>query len=47
MRYVYHLIVLYLTIHLTIALRRERRFWKGAAIVLVLVLFGLRLFLIR
>ena len=47
MRYFYHLIVLYLTIHLTLALLRERKFWKGAAIAIVLILFGLRLFLIR
>lgn len=47
MKSIYLLIVLYVTIHLVWALFRERSFWKQASIVLVLVLFGLRLFLIQ
>lgn len=47
MKYLYLLIVLYVTIHLVWALFRERNFWKQASIVLVLVLFGLRLLLIQ
>jgi hypothetical protein len=47
MRILYHLIVLYMTILLVCYLFREKNFWKQAGLVLVLVLFLLRLFLIE
>jgi hypothetical protein len=47
MRIIYHFIVLYLTGQLVWYLFREKKFWKQASIVLVLVLFLLRLFLIE
>lgn len=47
MRILYHLIVLYMTILLVWYLFREKNFWKQAGLVLVLVLFLLRLFLIE
>ena len=47
MRILYHLIVLYTTIQLVWYLFREKNFWKQASLVLVLVLFLLRLFLIE
>ena len=47
MRYVYHLIVLYLTAHFLWYLVREKKFWKQAGIVLVLIMFLLRLFLVQ
>ncbi len=47
MRILYHLIVLYMTIQLVWYLFREKNFWKQAGLVLVLVLFLLRLFLIE
>jgi hypothetical protein len=47
MRYVYHLIVIYLTGHLLWLLFREKKFGRLAAVALVLVLFILRLFLIE
>ena len=47
MRYIYHLIVLYLTGHLIWFLVREKKFWKQAGIAMVLIMFLLRLFLIE
>jgi hypothetical protein len=47
MRYIYHLIVLYLTLHATWYLVHERAFWKQAGAALVLVLLLLRLFLVK
>jgi len=47
MRTLYHLIVLYLTIHFVWRLIREKSFWKQAGIVLVLIMFLLRLFLVE
>lgn len=47
MKLVYHLIVLYLTVNFIWYLFRERKFWSQAGAVLVLILFILRLFLIK
>ena len=47
MRYIYQAIVLYLTVQLAWSIVREKSFWKQAGAVLVLVLFVLRLFLIK
>jgi len=47
MRILYHLIVFYITIHLVWGLFREKKFWKQASLVLVLILFLLRLLLIE
>ena len=47
MRILYHLIVLYLTIHFLWLLVREKKFWRQAGIVLVLIMFLLRLFLVE
>jgi len=47
MRTIYHLLVLYLTAHFIWYLFREKKFWKQAAVVLVLIMFLLRLFLIE
>jgi RsiW-degrading membrane proteinase PrsW (M82 family) len=44
---VYHLIVLYLAIQLTVLLFRERKAGRQAGIAMVLVLFLLRLLLIQ
>jgi hypothetical protein len=47
MKLAYHLIVLYLTLNLVRYLFREKKFWSQAGAVLVLILFILRLFLIK
>ena len=47
MRIVYHLIVLYLTVHFLWYLAREKKVWKQVGIVLVLIMFLLRLFLVE
>jgi hypothetical protein len=47
MKLAYHLIILYLTLNLVWYLFRERKFWSQASAVLVLILFILRLFLIK
>lgn len=44
---IYHLIVLYLTIHFIWYLLRERKFWNQVSAGIVLILFLLRLFLIK
>jgi hypothetical protein len=46
-RLFYHLIVLYLSLHLVWYMVRQRKFWSQASAVLVLVLFLLRLFWIK
>jgi hypothetical protein len=47
MRYIYHLIVLYLMLQTAWYLVHERTFWKQAGAALVLVLLLLRLFLVK
>jgi hypothetical protein len=46
-RFIYHLIVLYLSLHLFWYLVRQRKIGNQAAAALVLTLFLLRLFLIK
>jgi hypothetical protein len=46
MRIFYQILVLYLSVHGTLLLFREKNIWKQVGIVLVLSLFLLRLFLI-
>ncbi|HUU39082.1 MAG TPA: hypothetical protein VMW46_12875 [Candidatus Desulfaltia sp.] len=46
-RLFYHLIVLYLSLHLLWYLVRRKKIWSQAAAALVLTLFLLRLFLIK
>lgn len=47
MTIVYHLIVAYLTVNFIIYLFREKKFWAQVSTVLVLIMFLLRLFLIK
>jgi hypothetical protein len=47
MRFVYYLIVLYLTAHFIFYLFREKNFWKRVSVALILILFILRLFLVK
>jgi hypothetical protein len=47
MRIIYQLFVAYLTAHVLWCLFREKRFWRQAGIVLVLVMFLLRMFLVE
>jgi hypothetical protein len=47
MQIAYHLIVLYLVGHLIWYLFREKKFWNQVCAVLVLIMFLLRLFLIK
>ncbi|MGD8539276.1 MAG: hypothetical protein PVI66_11225 [Candidatus Aminicenantes bacterium] len=44
---VYHLIVLFLTINLIWYLFREKQFWAQVSTAIVLIMFLLRLFLIK
>ncbi len=44
---VYRLIVLYFAVHLVVYVIRERKFWNQAGAVIVLVLFVLRVLLIK
>lgn len=44
---IYHLIVIYLTLHLIWHLFREKKFWIQASTAIVLVMFLLRVFLIK
>jgi hypothetical protein len=44
---VYHIIVLYLTIHIIWFIIREKKFWDQLSGMIVLVMFLLRLFLIK
>lgn len=47
MKILYHLIVLFLTIHLVCYLFREKNFWAQISTAIIIVLFLLRLFLIK
>lgn len=47
MTLLYYLIVLYLTIHFVWYLFREKRFWFQVSTALVVIIFILRLFLIK
>ena len=47
MRFIYQLIVLYLTAHFLWYLVREKKAWAQASTVMVLALFLLRLFWIK
>jgi len=47
MGFVYRLIVLFFAIHILLYLFREKKFWNQAGAVIVLVLFTLRLLLIK
>jgi hypothetical protein len=47
MRLIYHLMVLYLTAHLLWYLFREKKFWMRISTALVLVMFLLRLLLVK
>lgn len=44
---IYHMIVFYLTIHLVWFIIREKKLWDRLSGVMVLVVFLLRLFLIK
>jgi len=44
---IYHIIVLYLTIHLVWFIVREKKFWDQLSGMIVLIIFLLRLFLIK
>jgi hypothetical protein len=44
---IYHLIVLFLTINLIWYLFREKQFWAQVSTAVVLIMFLLRLFLIK
>lgn len=47
MKIIYHLIVLFLTIHLIWYLFHEKQFWAQVSTAIVLIMFLLRLFLIK
>lgn len=47
MQIIYHLIVIYLTLHLIWYLFREKKFWIQVSTAIVLVMFLLRVFLIK
>ncbi len=44
---IYHLIVLFLTVNLIWYLFREKHFWAQVSTAIVLIMFLLRLFLIK
>ncbi len=44
---IYHLIVLFLTLNLIWYLFREKQFWAQVSTAIVLIMFLLRLFLIK
>ena len=44
---IYRIIVLYLTIHLVWFIVREKKFWDQLSGMIVLIIFLLRLFLIK
>ena len=44
---IYHIIVFYLTIHLIWFIIREKKFWSQLGGVIVLIMFLLRLLLIK
>lgn len=47
MKIIYQIIVFYLILNLTWHLFREKKFWSQLSVAIVLVLFILRLFLIK
>lgn len=47
MQFIYHLIVFYLTLNLIWYLFREKKFWNQVSTAIVLIIFLLRLFLIK
>ncbi len=47
MNILYRLIVLFLTIHLVFYLFREKKFWAQVSATIIIVLFLLRLFLVK
>jgi hypothetical protein len=47
MQIIYHIIVLYLTIHLIWFIIREKKFWDQLSGMIVLIMFLLRLLLIK
>jgi len=47
MELVYRLIVLYLAIHVAVYLLRQKKFWNQLGAVVVLILFVLRLLLVK
>ncbi len=47
MTIVYHLIVAYLAVNFVIYLFREKKFWIQVSTAIVLIMFLLRLFLIK
>ena len=47
MSFVYRLIVLFFALHVGLYLFREKKFWNQAGAAIVLVLFALRLLLIK
>jgi len=47
MKIIYHLLILYLTFNFIWYLFREKKFWNQVSVVLVLIIFLLRLFLIK
>jgi len=47
MQIIYHLIVFYLTCHFIWCLFREKKFWNQVSVALILIMFLLRLFLIK
>ena len=47
MRIFYQVIVFYLAVHAVFYIFREKKFWKQAGAALVLILFFLRLVLIK
>ena len=47
MTIIYHLIVAYLAVNFIIYLFREKKFWIQASTAIVLIMFLLRLFLVK
>ncbi|MFC2160388.1 hypothetical protein ACFLRX_01915 [Acidobacteriota bacterium] len=47
MKILYHLIVLFLTIHFVWYLFREKKFWIQVGTAVIVIMFLLRLFLIK
>lgn len=47
MKILYHLIVLFLSVNLVWYLFREKKFWSQVSTAIVLIMFLLRLFLVK
>ena len=47
MQIIYHLLVLYFTVHLIWYMLREKKFWSQMGGMIVLIVFFLRLILIK